>query len=100
MIFLFLSVWVGCSNKKEVEIKEIPTQKNIYEHLLNIHEKYGAKKEDLFYSTFRCNPEQISEKVVIALDFSSEIFKSYSDEITDVSSSSRGFKVTNIKKID
>lgn len=69
----------------------------IYQYLMNGNLKYNSTEVDIFKSNFNCDPEQVSETVVIAPTWDSSIFAPYADQVEKISVSGRGFSVSEIK---
>ncbi len=87
MILCFLFT-MGCSNNNNQTSENTDSKTNninIYDNLIAANEKYGSKKEQICKSNFKCEPSEISEKVIIAPTWEVDIFTNHVDSIKHIS---------------
>ena len=85
LIFLLIpliAIISGCKNE-QLQIEE--QNMNIYEYLLEGNQKFGSDKTQICKSTFKCEPQQIQEKVIIAPTWEVDIFSSHVNDIKHIS---------------
>lgn len=86
LIFLLIPIIAiisGCKNDQLTD--KGSTNMNIYEYLLEGNQKYGSDKTQICKSTFKCEPQQIQEKVIIAPTWEVDIFSSHVSNIEHIS---------------
>lgn len=86
LIFLLIpliAIISGCKNDQLTYKGD--TNMNVYEYLLEGNQKYGSDKTQICKSTFKCEPQQIQEKVIIAPTWEVDIFSSHVNDIKHTS---------------
>lgn len=79
-----LFLMTGCSMQKNTDEMSAKEDSKIYDSLIAANEKYGSNKEQICKSNFKCDPFEISENVVIAPTWESDIFKNHADNIRHI----------------
>ncbi len=85
----------GCRNtpleRNKIDMK-------IYQYLLEGNQKYDSIKPQICRGNFKCEPEQIQEKVIIAPTWQVDIFSSHVNNIAHISGpTGRGYDISELE---
>lgn len=83
-VLIIPMLFTGCQNK-EINKGGDTMNSQVFEAIIQGNEKYGNKRENTCNAVLKCDPSQISEKVILAPTWEPEIFKDHVDSINKIS---------------